>query len=283
MSRSWGFDLRKRPLIMGVLNVTPDSFSDGGQFFSVSEALARADQMRAEGADIIDVGGESTRPGAEPVLEDEELRRVIPVVGDLARRGFRVSIDTMKPAVASAALAAGAQIVNDVSGFRNPEMSAIAARHQAATCLMHMQGKPRTMQAEAEYADVVSEVRDYLRQQAEEAIAAGVPQEEIVLDPGIGFGKTLGHNIDLLKAIPQMKALGFPVLIGVSRKSFIGRLLGSSADPRPVEERLHGTLAVQVLAQAWGADVLRVHDVRAATDARAMVHALIASEDRIEA
>ncbi|HVL40467.1 MAG TPA: dihydropteroate synthase [Fimbriimonadaceae bacterium] len=265
-----------RPALMGILNVTPDSFSDGGRHFRAEDAVAAARRMIEEGADLIDVGGESTRPGAAPVSADEEMVRVLPVLRELARRQIPVSIDTMKPEVAKAALAEGARVVNDVSGFRNPQMVEVVAASNCSICIMHMLGEPRTMQKEPVYADVLSEVTSYLRGQARTCEAAGIARDRIWIDPGIGFGKTVPHNLALLRGLPQLAALGYPVLVGVSRKSFIGRLLGSAEAPLPVEERLEGTLAAQVFAQLQGTRILRAHDVRASRRAMEMTRRLVA-------
>lgn len=252
---------------MGILNVTPDSFSDGGRFDGVDRAIAHGLQMAEAGADWVDVGGESTRPGAEPVSADEEMHRVLPVVQALAERGLRVSIDTMKASVARAALDAGARLINDVSGFRDPEMVALANAHagHVQVCVMHMRGEPRTMQADLHYAGgVVGEVTEYLRGQASRL---ELPSEDIYLDPGIGFGKSTEQNIELLRTVGKLRTYGFPVLIGASRKSFIGKLLGTPEVPRPTNEREAGTLAVHLFAQEMGADMIRTHDVAAAVDA----------------
>jgi dihydropteroate synthase len=251
----------KRPLLMGILNVTPDSFSDGGRFLEPDLAIRQGRLMIEQGADLVDVGGESTRPGAEPVPEAVELARVIPVVRGLCQEGVRVSIDTSKPAVAQAALAAGADVINDVTGGRSPVMLALAAESGCTICLMHMLGDPQTMQTDPVYKDVVGEVGDYLKSQAEAAQAAGVASDKIWIDPGIGFGKTTEQNLELIRRLERFVETGFPVLIGVSRKSFIGRVLGGEESPAPVEERLEGTLALQALAQASGAGVIRAHDV----------------------
>jgi dihydropteroate synthase len=260
---------------MGILNVTPDSFSDGGEFLTLSRAIEHAQQMIADGADLIDVGGESTRPGANPVSESEEIARTVPVVSELARLGISVSIDTMKPNVAAAALDAGAFLVNDVSGLRDPQMRALVQERKPAVCIMHMQGEPRTMQASPGYGDVVGEVRDYLLKMAE---GLDLPRDQIWLDPGIGFGKTVEHNLTLIRRLEEFVSLGHPVLIGVSRKAFIGKTLGSEANPLPTEERLEGSLAAQVYAQVKGARVLRVHDVRAAARSIKMVAAIQGSD-----
>jgi dihydropteroate synthase len=262
------------PLLMGIINVTPDSFSDGGVHFDAQTAIDAGLRMIDEGADILDIGGESTRPNAEEVAAGEELRRVIPVVTALADRGVRVSIDTMKPQVAQRALEAGAQIVNDVTALADPEMISVVSESRCTVCLMHMKGTPRTMQQNPTYGDVVSEVRDFL---VERARSSGITQDKIWIDPGIGFGKTLQHNLDLIRNLDTLVATGYPVLIGVSRKSFIGRLLGGG-EPLPVEERLEGTLAAQVVAQIKGAKIIRAHDVRSSRRAIDMAAALVSAD-----
>ncbi len=243
---------------MGVLNVTPDSFSDGGFFLDPERALERARRMAEEGADLLDVGGESTRPGADPVSEVEELRRVLPVIQRLRQAlDLPISIDTTKAAVAAEALAAGAEIVNDVSaGSADPGMIPLVARTGAGIILMHRRGKPRTMQRRPRYGDVVTEVRRYLARRVEVALAAGIASDSIAVDPGIGFGKTVKHNLELLAGIQKIVGLGMPVVVGVSRKSFLGEILGL-----PVQNRLEGTLAASLLAVAEGARIVRVHDV----------------------
>jgi dihydropteroate synthase len=248
-----------RPLLMGILNVTPDSFSDPGRFFDPAAAADRARAMIDEGADIIDIGGESTRPGAAPVTADEELRRVLPVIEAVRKRSDApVSIDTSKSIVARAALAAGANIINDVTAGRSdPEMFSLAASAGAAIVLMHMQGEPRTMQKAPAYGNVVREVSDFLLDRARAAEAAGVARENVLIDPGIGFGKTIEHNRQLLAALPSLVKLGLPVLLGHSRKAFIGAALDL-----PVDSRLEGTLAVTAWAAMSGVRVVRVHDVR---------------------
>jgi dihydropteroate synthase len=260
---------------MGILNVTPDSFSDGGLFFGEEAAIVRGFEMVAEGADLVDVGGESTRPGAEPVALDEELRRVLPVVRELAKRKVAVSVDTSKSEVAWEAVRAGARVVNDVRGLRDRAMVEALAQVDCSVCVMHMLGEPRTMQASPVYGDVVEDVRTCLLGQASLAEDAGIAKERIWIDPGIGFGKTLEHNLALLRGLGRLVGTGYPVLVGVSRKSFIGRILGTAKSPAPVEERLDGTLAAQVLAQAAGARVLRVHDVRPAVRAAKVAGAII--------
>jgi len=244
---------------MGILNVTPDSFSDGGSYIHANNAIEAAVRMTEEGADLIDVGGESTRPGAEPVTATEELKRVIPVVAALAREGIHVSVDTMKASVARAALEVGAAVINDITALGDPEMAKVCADAGCIVCLMHMQGEPRTMQRQPHYEDVEREVTDFLRARADYALSEGVAKEKIWIDPGIGFGKNDAHNLTLLRAIPRLAELGYPVLVGVSRKGFIGRLLGGL----PVNERLEGTLAIQAFAQLQGARIVRAHDVKA--------------------
>lgn len=258
---------------MGILNVTPDSFSDGGQNFGLEAAINAALEMAD--ADMIDIGGESTRPGAAPVSKDEELHRVIPIVRCLKARGFRISVDTSKAAVAAEALKHGATIINDVTALRDPEMRDVCAQHGATVCLMHMQGEPRTMQKNPVYEDVVAEVRDFLLDAARRAEAAGVAREKIWIDPGIGFGKTIEHNVSLLRHLDVLVATGYPVLVGVSRKGFLGRLGGASETPLPVGERLAPTLAAQVLALAAGAHVIRAHDVREAKQAMRVAAAIL--------
>lgn len=258
-----------RPLIMGVVNVTPDSFSDGGLHSSADAAIEHALRLEDEGADLLDIGGESTRPGAEPVAAEEELRRVIPVVEALARRtALPLSIDTMKPVVAEAALAAGARIVNDVTGLRDPAMVPTLLRHRAPVIIMHMRGSPRDMRQHAQYADVVTEVRNWLVDRAEGARLAGV--EEVAIDPGIGFAKTPEHNFVLLRRFAEFTATGYPVVAGASRKSFLALL----EDQERVENRLEGSLAAAVIAALAGAAILRVHDVRATRRAVAVAAAV---------
>jgi len=257
-------DMNGRTALMGIVNVTPDSFSDGGRFFDPGRAVAHGIELAAEGADIIDVGGESTRPGARAVSNREEMERVLPVIQGL-RRGLSIpiSIDTYKAEVARAALAEGADVVNDISALRfDPEMISLVAAEKAPVVLMHMQGTPRTMQQNPVYRDVVAEVRDFLAGRAAAAVAAGVDRRRIVIDPGIGFGKTLAHNLALLRGLAELVSLGYPVLVGPSRKTFIGKLL----DAAP-EERLEGSLAAAVAAALAGASILRVHDVKEASHA----------------
>lgn len=263
----------QRTLVMGVLNATPDSFYDGGRYTTLDAALARAEQMLAEGADILDIGGESTRPGAQPVPEEEEIRRVLPLIEAIVARfpEAAVSIDTTKSRVAQLALQAGACIVNDISGATfDPRMLAVVAQASALIVLMHIKGTPQTMQQNPTYDDVVAEVKATLYAHARRALDAGVLPEHIWLDPGIGFGKTVQHNLQLLRGLPELATLGYPILIGTSRKSFIGHILGGL----PPEERLEGTLATLALAVAWGADIVRVHDVKAAVRAVRVADAL---------
>jgi dihydropteroate synthase len=243
--------------LMGVVNVTPDSFSDGGLYLDPETAVAHGRELAEAGAEILDVGGESTRPGAEPVGEEEELRRVVPVIRGLSGSQFRISVDTSKAAVAAAALDAGAEIVNDVTALRgDAEMAGLCAERGATVVLMHMLGDPRTMQRDPRYDDVVADVKAFLAERLEAAVGAGIDEERVWLDPGIGFGKTGAHNMELLRRLRELRALGRPLVIGTSRKSFIGKVDGSAAD-----QRLGGTIASSVLAAAEGADVLRVHDV----------------------
>jgi dihydropteroate synthase len=259
------------PLIMGVVNVTPDSFSDGGLFLDADAAVQHGLQLVDEGADILDVGGESTRPGAEPVSADEERQRVLPVVERLARdAGARISIDTTKLGVARAALDAGATLVNDVSAFRfDPGMAALVAETGAGCCLMHMLGEPRTMQQDPRYDDVVSDVKAFLEERLAFAVSEGIDEQRVWLDPGIGFGKTVEHNLELLRRLDEIVAIGRPVVVGTSRKSFLGKLAGG----RDEDHRLPGTIATNVLALERGASVFRVHDVAQNADALAVAAA----------
>ena len=259
---------------MGVVNVTPDSFSDRGSFAGAGEAVAHAARLVAEGAAIVDVGGESTRPGAAPVPVAEELERVVPVVEGIAALGTaaRVSVDTMKLAVAEAAVRAGATYVNDVSAFRRePALAGLVADRGLDCCLMHMLGEPRTMQDAPRYDDVVSEVKAFLEERLAAAVAAGVPEERVQLDPGIGFGKTVAHNLELLRRLDEIAAIGRPVVLGTSRKRFIGTITGRE-DPA---ERVHGTVATCVLGLERGARVFRVHDVAAVADGLAVAAATL--------
>jgi dihydropteroate synthase len=259
--------------LMGVVNVTPDSFSDGGLFLEADAAIEHGLRLADEGAAVLDVGGESTRPGAAPVDADEELERVLRVVEALAAAGRRVSIDTTKLEVARAALSAGATIVNDVSAFRfSPGMAGLVAEAEAECCLMHMLGEPRTMQVDPRYDDVVSDVKAFLEERLAFAVAEGVAEERVWLDPGIGFGKTVEHNLELLRRLDEIVAIGRPVVVGTSRKSFLGKLTGG----RPESERLPGTIATNVMAFERGATIFRVHDVAPVADALAVAAATVA-------
>jgi len=249
---------------MGIVNVTPDSFSDGGEWFEREAAIAHARELVADGATILDVGGESTRPFADPVSLDEERARVVPVIAALVGVGAQLSVDTMKVDVARAAIQAGATYVNDVTAFRHePAMAALVAEHGCDCCLMHMLGDPKTMQVDPRYDDVVSEVKAFLEERAAFAVAEGVAEERIAVDPGIGFGKTVAHNLELLRRLDEIGALGFTVLVGTSRKGFLGTLVGRE-DPH---DRVAATVATNVLAFERGATVFRVHDVAPTADA----------------
>lgn len=253
-----------RPCVMGVLNVTPDSFADGGRYRGREAALGRARAMVAEGADIIDVGGESTRPGAESVALALELDRVVPVIEEIAATlGVIISVDTSKPQVMREAVAAGASMVNDVNALRAPGALEVVAAGNACICLMHMQGQPRTMQEAPRYADVVGEVKAFLAERVQVCLRAGIERGRLIVDPGFGFGKTLEHNLTLLRRLDEIPELGLPVLVGLSRKSMIGRIL----DDAPINERVYGSIAAATLAAWAGASILRVHDVRATVDA----------------
>jgi dihydropteroate synthase len=267
------FDLSRHGLIMGVLNVTPDSFSDGGEFFVVDRAVEHGLRMAAEGAHIVDVGGESTRPGAEAVTAEEELRRVIPVIEQLRRKSdVIISIDTAKAEVARGAVRAGASIVNDVTAGRSDgEMMPLIAETKSAFIIMHMQGTPRTMQIAPQYANVVSEISDFFRQQYERAIVYSIDPMAIAFDPGIGFGKTLEHNLELLAQLERLRACDRPIVIGVSRKSFLGKLINSAQ----VSDRLAPAVALTALLRTRGADVLRVHDVKESVNALKVTEAIL--------
>ncbi|MDH4234958.1 MAG: dihydropteroate synthase [Gallionella sp.] len=255
------FDM-SRPLVMGIVNVTPDSFSDGGQHFQRDAALAHARQLIEQGADIIDIGGESTRPGAQPVGVQQELDRVIPVIEGLRDASVPVSIDTFKPQVMQAAIAAGVQMVNDINALQDAAAMNVVAASNVAVCLMHKQGSPQTMQAQPRYLDVVSEVSGFLCERIAAAEAAGIARERIVIDPGFGFGKTLAHNLDLLRHLDNLSDLGVPVLAGLSRKSMLGALTGREAG-----ERVAASVAAALIAVQRGAYIVRVHDVRETVDA----------------
>lgn len=260
-----------RPHVMGILNVTPDSFSDGGDFVGLESALARARQMVEEGATIIDVGGESTRPGAAPVDEQQELDRVIPVLEAIhSELSVIVSIDTSKAVVMGEAVAAGAGMINDVYALRLDGALESAVKLAVPVCLMHMQGEPRSMQASPDYSDVVTEVMDFLTHRAEACVEAGLPREKILLDPGFGFGKALTHNLQLLKHLAEFQKLGLPLLVGMSRKRMIAEVLGHGPS---VDERLSASLALATLATWSGASIIRVHDVKPTVDAVTMVQA----------
>lgn len=252
-------NIGKRTLIMGILNVTPDSFSDGGLHYNLEDAVAHALKMAEEGADIIDIGGESTRPGSEPVSLKEELRRVIPVIKAIREESdIPISIDTYKAEVAEEALLAGADMVNDISALRfDEEMKDLVAKYQIPVVLMHMQGTPKTMQENPTYTDVVVEISAFFKERIAEACAAGISEDNVIIDPGIGFGKRLEHNLEIIRKLAEFKSLGRPILLGTSRKSFIGQITKA-----PVAERLEGTIASTIIGIMNGADIVRVHDVR---------------------
>jgi dihydropteroate synthase len=267
-----------RPVVMGILNVTPDSFSDGGRFNDTPRAVAHALAMAEDGAALVDIGGESTRPGAQPVDVADERARVLPVLEALVAAGAPpVSVDTTKPAVMRAAAAAGAEMINDVMALRTPGALEAAAESGCAVCLMHMQGQPRTMQQAPCYDDVVTEVYDFLARRVEACVGAGIEPARIVLDPGFGFGKTLEHNLLLMRGLAHFAGLGLPLLVGVSRKSMIGALTG-----RPVAERLAGGLALATLAAQAGAAIIRSHDVAATYDALGVTAAVLGAGDKGE-
>lgn len=269
---------RARPLVMGVLNVTPDSFSDGGRFASRDAALAHAERLIAEGADIVDIGGESTRPGAAEVSEAEELDRILPVIEALRDRSdIAISVDTSKPGVMRAAVAAGARLINDVRALTEEGALQAAAELDTDVCLMHMQGTPGSMQDSPHYEDVTAEVAAFLTARRDACLEAGIAAERIILDPGFGFGKTVEHNVELLRNLRQLRAIGQPLLVGLSRKSTLGALTG-----RPVSERLAASIAAAVLAALGGAAILRVHDVAETVDALKIVAAVAAGEDQVQ-
>ncbi len=265
------FEFGKKTLIMGILNVTPDSFSDGGKFFSVDDAVKHAIQMEKEGADIIDIGGESTRPGAEQISLEEEMNRVIPVVEELVNKiKIPISIDTYKSEIAKKTIDIGASMINDITALRgNEKLADIVAGYNIPVCLMHMKGSPQNMQINPEYDDVVKEIIDFLRERSEYAISKGIKKENIVVDPGLGFGKRTGEGIEdnweILERLSEFKILGYPIMIGASRKTFIGNIYGKNS-PLPVSERLEGSLEVASLAVKNGADIIRVHDVKETRD-----------------
>jgi dihydropteroate synthase len=266
----------QRPILMGVVNVTPDSFSDGGLFLDPQRAIRQARNLIAEGADVLDIGGESTRPGAEGVSEEEELRRVGPVLEALAGERVRISIDTSKRAVAEAAMDAGAETVNDVTALRSDsELAGLCAERGCGVVLMHMLGTPRTMQEAPSYEDVVDDVKQFLSERIAFALDTGIDEKRIWVDPGIGFGKTVEHNLELLRRLGELRSLGFPICVGTSRKSFIGKI-----SAREVEDRLGGTVASNVLAFANGAQVLRVHDVREVREGLEVAEAILERRKR---
>ncbi len=263
----------RRTLVMGILNVTPDSFSDGGRFLSVQRAVSHALRMQREGADLIDVGGESTRPGARPVPAREELRRILPVIEKLsARLCIPISVDTSKAAVAEAALEAGASLVNDVTALADPAMAGVVARSGVPVILMHLRGTPRTMKSKARYRRLVPEVISELKRSVKKALASGISRKNLLIDPGIGFAKTAEQSLALIRRLPEFKRLGFPLVVGPSRKSFIGKLLGDES-----EDRLIGTAAAVALCAAGGADIVRVHDVAAMRQAADVARAITLS------
>lgn len=273
-ARQFEFQFPRPAMLMGIVNVTPDSFSDGGRLLDARRAVEHALQLAAEGADILDIGGESTRPNATPVPEEEELRRVLPVIRELVRCGALISIDTMKPAVARAAVEAGASIINDVAANRfDPAMTAVVRETGAAYVLMHMQGTPQTMQANPQYDAVVPAVEKFFREGLERWHDAGVAAEQVILDPGIGFGKTCEHNLELLAGLSQFRNAQRPLLVGASRKALIGQVAGVQA-----AERLPGSLACACAAVAAGAQILRVHDVAATRQAVRMTEAIQAKQ-----
>jgi dihydropteroate synthase len=258
--RKYSFDFTQRTFVMGILNVTPDSFSDGGSYFRRDSAVERALAMENDGADIIDVGGESTRPGAEKVSVKEEIERVVPVIEEITKRlHIPVSIDTYKAAVADAAVSAGASMINDISGLRfDPQLPSIAAMHKIPVVIMHIKGTPANMQKNPVYTSLISEIMDYLREGIHIAMQAGIPEDMIILDPGIGFGKTVEHNLEIIQRLNEFEGLEKPVLLGHSRKAFIGRVL----DDLPVTDRLEGTAAAAAIGIFNGANIIRVHDVK---------------------
>jgi len=261
-----------RPIIMGIVNITPDSFSDGGKFLEAKKAIEHAEKLVAEGADILDIGGESTRPGAEPISVEKEIHRVIPVIEALVKKiKIPISIDTSKPEVADIALQAGAQIVNDITGLRDPVMRGIVVKYKASAIIMHMQGEPSDMQKNPEYQDVIGDILDFFWERVRICEEVGIKREKLILDPGIGFGKTLKHNLAILHNLEKLHALELPLCLGVSRKSFIGQL----TENIPAEERLEGTLAANILALANGVQIFRVHDVKSHRKAFAVAEEIL--------
>lgn len=269
------FDLDSRPLVMGILNVTPDSFSDGGEYADAERAFERGIALVKNGADILDIGGESSRPGAEPTAEEEEKRRIIPVIQRLSRAiDAAISVDTTKPSVAEAGLDAGAHVINDITGLSGgTTMARLAAESGAGIIIMHMRGTPRTMQSETSYEDLIGEIRGFFRRQVGMALEHGVSREQIVLDPGIGFGKSVEGNLEIIRRAGEFAIDGLPILIGPSRKSFIGEVLG-----RPVKERIWGTAATVALGIAFGAQIVRVHDVLEMTEVVRMTKAVLGAK-----
>jgi dihydropteroate synthase len=259
----------ERPLIMGIVNITPDSFSDGGKFLDSGRALEQARQLIEDGADILDIGGESSRPGAQPVVVDEELRRVLPVLEKLVELPVPVSVDTCKPEVMRRAIDAGAAMINDIFALRAQGALDAVADSSVAVCLMHMQGEPRTMQHSPQYSDVVGEVEIFLTERAAAAVAAGIERDRIVLDPGFGFGKTPQHNLELIRALPRLREAGYPLLAGLSRKALFGKIVG-----REAAERVHASAAGALLAAQRGASIVRVHDVAATRDCLLVLRAI---------
>ena len=272
--RQFEFDFSLRTHVMGILNVTPDSFSDGGVFFRTEQAIEQARRLASEGADIIDIGGESTRPGSDAVPEDEEITRVVPVIEAISgegETGIPLSIDTTKSRVAEAALRAGAAMINDISGLMaDPDMARVAAAHGVPVVVMHIRGTPKTMQKNTAYQDLMGEIRDRLNRAVERAVTAGVPEDRVLVDPGIGFGKTLKHNLEIIRNLRVLKSLGCPLVLGPSRKSFIGAVLDL-----PVTDRMEGTAAAVALGIANGADLVRVHDVKAMVRVCRMTDAIV--------
>ena len=261
----------ERILVMGIVNVTPDSFSDGGRFDSLEKALAHARRLASEGADILDIGGESTRPGAAPVDARAEIERVVPVIEAVrAELDLPVSIDTMKGEVMRAAVAAGAEMINDVNGLRDPDALVAAVEAGVPTCIMHMQGEPRTMQQNPDYDDVVEDLRLFFRERIDTCLAAGMQEQNLVLDPGFGFGKSLQHNLDLLDRFGRFREFGLPLMAGISRKSMLGKITGREA----ADARVAASVAAGVLAAERGANILRVHDVAETVDAVSVIHAM---------
>jgi dihydropteroate synthase len=258
-----------RPLVMGIVNITPDSFSDGGQFLGPSAAFDHAQRLVEEGADILDLGGESSRPGADPVSLQEERRRVLPVLERVTALGVPVSVDTCKPEMMRAAISSGASLINDIFALRAPGALEAVAAGDCAVCLMHMQGEPRTMQTDPSYNDVTGEIAQFLKERAAAAQAAGIDRDRIVIDPGFGFGKTTEHNLVLVRALPKLRKLGYPVLAGLSRKSLFGKIVG-----RAVAERMPASIAAALLAAQRGAAIVRVHDVAPTCDALKVLRAI---------